>query len=1079
MSTDHPPDDVLRDYLNGKVPAPEASPIEAHLGGCEACAARLESLAIGTDSFRERVRDAALTATAEEGGSSIDGFTIGRAWCDAAIGTIVAGRYKLRQVLGEGGMGTVYLAEQIQPIRRQVALKLIRAGMDSRTVLARFDSERQALAIMDHPHIARVLDAGTTDTGHPFFVMELVKGVPLTEFCDQHRLNLPTRLNLFRQICGAVQHAHQKGIIHRDLKPTNILVEDHDGTPVPKVIDFGLAKATSGLQLTEQSLFTAIGTIAGTPLYMAPEQATFNALDVDTRTDIYALGVILYELLTGSTPIRRKSLHMAALDEVLRVIREDEPPIPSHRISSSEALASVAATRQVVPARLRRFVRGDLDWIVMKALAKERSRRYDSAIGLANDVERFLNDEPVTAGPPTTRYRTAKFIRRHRGQVVAAALIVLALVGGVVGTTLGLFKARQQANLANERAEGERTAKETAEAVLGFVEKKIFAAARPQGQDGGLGYDVKLADAIMAALPAIEQGFAPRPLVEARLHATIGQSFEYLGKPNLAAGQFAAARLLTTKHLGPDHLDTLNSMRKLATSYYHAGRHVEALKLREETLALMKARLGPDHPDTLNSMSNLADSYNDAGRHVDAVKLGEETLALMKARLGPDHPDTLNSMRSLADIYSDARRRAEAIKLGEETLALMKAKLSPDHPDTLNSMSNLAGVYSRTGRRPEALKLREETLGLRKAKLGPDHPDTLNSMRSLAFSFCDAGREAEALKLREETLALMKARLGLDHPNTLFSMSNLAGSYNDAGRRAEALKLREETLALRKAKLGPDHLDTLDSMDYLADSYNVTGREAEVLKLREETLALRKTRLGPDHPDTLNSTNNLADALLAAGRTTEAMPLLDMYTTAESQNLIASLKIAALWGWFGQEAKFATTRRRVLAAAQGSDDANVLVRTAKLSSILPSSDGAELAAALALARRAMEPIDETPFRFHRRLALGMAAYRAGDDSACDEALRGAEAAGPATSLVSDTAAFFRAMSLHRRGRVVEARQTATEAAAAMKPLPSDEKNPLTGNNATYEYLIVWLAFKEAKALIGFDAPPVPTASAAK
>ena len=342
------------------------------------------------------------------------------------LDAVIAGRYKVRQEIGKGGMGSVYLAEQTQPVRRQVALKLINPGMDSRTVLARFESERQALAMMDHPNIAKVLDAGTTDQGRPFFVMELVKGVPLTEYCDRHRLGLPERLALFRQICSAVQHAHQKGIIHRDLKPTNILVESHDDRPVPRVIDFGLAKATSGMRLSEHSLYSAFGSVAGTPLYMAPEQATFNALDVDTRADIYALGVILYELLAGSTPIPRETMKRAALDEMFRVIREVEPPTPSSRISSSDALPSLAASRHVEPSRLSRLVRGDLDWIVMKALAKERQRRYDSAIGLANDVERFTNHEPVSAGPPGAAYRARKFVRRNRGKVVAASLVLLA-----------------------------------------------------------------------------------------------------------------------------------------------------------------------------------------------------------------------------------------------------------------------------------------------------------------------------------------------------------------------------------------------------------------------------------------------------------------------------------------------------------------------------------------------------------------------------------------------------------------------------------------------------------------------------
>ena len=365
------------------------------------------------DQPLEANTDPAATATASTASVSQPtvaerAFTQPGSADSALLDTVIAGRYKLRQEIGEGGMGTVYLAEQTQPVSRQVALKLIKAGMDSKTVLARFETERQALALMDHPNIARVLDAGTTEHGRPFFVMELVKGIPLTSYCDQHRLELSERLALFRQICSAVQHAHQKGIIHRDLKPTNILVESHDGKPVPKVIDFGLAKATSGIRLSDHSLFTAFGTVAGTPLYMAPEQAAFNALDVDTRADIYALGVILYELLTGSTPIQRDTLKRAALDEMLRLIREVEPPTPSSRISTSLALPSIAANRHVPPVQLSRLVRGDLDWIVMKALAKERNRRYESAIGLANDIERFTNHEPVERGAAHGRLPDAK-----------------------------------------------------------------------------------------------------------------------------------------------------------------------------------------------------------------------------------------------------------------------------------------------------------------------------------------------------------------------------------------------------------------------------------------------------------------------------------------------------------------------------------------------------------------------------------------------------------------------------------------------------------------------------------------------
>ena len=1010
-------------------------------------------------------------------------------------GQIIAGRYTLREVLGEGGMGAVYRAEQSQPVKRQVALKLIKLGMDSRAVLARFDAERQALALMDHPNIARVYDGGATEANQPFFVMELVNGVSITDYCDQHRLPLRARLELFVAVCQAVQHAHQKGIIHRDLKPGNVLVTEVDGRPTPKVIDFGVAKATK-FDLTDQSLADT-GAVVGTPEYMSPEQADPSSMDIDTRTDVYALGVILYELLAGSPPLDAKQFKRGAILEMLRMVREVDPPRPSTKVSTSDALPNIAARRAIDPADLKRALRGDLDWIVMKALEKDRTRRYETANGFAADVMRHLANEPVVAAPPSRSYQLRKFVRKHRAGVIAASLVLLALVAGVAGTTWGLFEARRAADaerlarldaqenekkavaaaegerlakidaqenekkavaaaegerlakidaqnkkrLAEENekkalaaADAEKKAKETVEGVLGFVENRVFAAARPKGLAGGLGYDVRLADAMTAALPSIKKDFPDKPLVEARLRETIGISFLSLGKPQIAVGQFELARSLHGRHLGPDHPETLRSTANLATSYAALGRHAEALKLREQTLAMRKARLGPDHPDRLRSMARLATSYAALGRHAEALKLREETLALSEARLGPDHLETLGSMANLATSYADL------------------------------------------GRHAEALKLREETLAMRKARLGPDHPDTLGSMANLATSYADLGRHAEALKLREETLAMRKARLGPDHPDTLGSMANLATSYAALGRHAEALKLREETLALRKARLGPDHPDTLRSMARVANSYAALGRHAEALKLREETLALRKARLGPDHPDTLTSMNNLAGALMAAGRTPEALPLLEKSSASDPRDMLASLRVAALRAWLGQEEEFGAVRRRALALARGTDDVVLAGRVAKLSSILPAPDRAELDAALALGRTAAKPGDEAPYRPYRLLALGMAAYRAGDDPACDAALLAAGEASKDIPAVTITSAFYRAMSLHRRGRTDEARKLATEAAATMKPLPADARNPLAGG-ADHDDLILWLAYKEAKALIQFDGPPAAPAPA--
>jgi serine/threonine protein kinase/formylglycine-generating enzyme required for sulfatase activity len=393
------------------------------------------------------------------GGATVDsapGLPETQADPTARVGAILAGKYKLIEEIGEGGMGTVFMAQQTEPVKRAVAVKVVKAGMDSRAVLTRFEAERQALAMMDHPNIAKVLDAGTTDGGRPFFVMELVKGTPITRYCDEHRLTPRQRLELFVPVCQAIQHAHQKGIIHRDIKPSNVLVALYDDRPVPKVIDFGVAKA-AGQTLTDKTLMTGFGAIVGTPEYMSPEQASLNNLDIDTRSDVYSLGVLLYELLTGTTPVDKKSLGKAAVLEILRIVREVEAPRPSAKLSTLDTLPTVAANRGTEPAKLSRLMKGELDWLVLKALEKDRTRRYETANALSRDIQRYLADEVVEARPPSVGYRVSKFVRRHKGQVIAASLVLLALLAGLAGTAWQAIRAEQaRADEADQRTAAEK-----------------------------------------------------------------------------------------------------------------------------------------------------------------------------------------------------------------------------------------------------------------------------------------------------------------------------------------------------------------------------------------------------------------------------------------------------------------------------------------------------------------------------------------------------------------------------------------------------------------------------------------------
>lgn len=728
------------------------------------------------------------------------------------------GPYKLLEPLGEGGMGTVWIAEQTQPIQRRVALKLIRADLDSRQVAARFEAERQALAMMDHPNIAQIFDGGMTSfpgaasagsgdsppSGRPYFVMELIRGTAITHYCDEHQLSIRARLELLATICGAVQHAHQKGIIHRDLKPSNVLVAHDDTVPVPKIIDFGIAKAV-GQRLTDRTMHTALTQVVGTPLYMSPEQAALNHLDVDTRSDIYSLGVLLYEMLTGSTPFEQAHLQSVAFDEMRRILQEEEPPRPSvHVTTRGAAWSTVSKRRGSDPRQLATTLRGELDWIVMKCLEKDRRRRYQSASDLAADLRRYLAGEVVLACPPSLRYRLAKFARRHRVAVLATTFVCGSLIVGITGTSVGLLKAHEQRRLAETNAEryklaaaAETKARRTAEereaetrAVLEFVETKVFAAARPPRQAGGLG-DVSLRAALQAAEQHIASSFLDQPLIEARLRMSLGISYSHLGAAAEAQTQCQRARDLYTAKLGPHHPDTLASLHNLAICYQALGQNTAALQLNEEVLALRRRHLPVQHPDTLKSIHSLSNNLYALERHAEALELRRELLPVVRETYGHAHLETLHAQHNLAASYLAQGRFEEALQEFQQVMKSYESRYST-HPDALLVRTNLGICLGRLGRHDEALAEQENAWQLRIKLLGPDHPETLQSMINVAAGHANLGRLEKALEIAQQALPLLEKRRGPSHPETLFCLANSALFLMDLGRDEEALPLFDE-----------------------------------------------------------------------------------------------------------------------------------------------------------------------------------------------------------------------------------------------------------------------------------------------
>jgi tetratricopeptide (TPR) repeat protein len=849
----------------------------------------------------------------------------------------VVGPYRLMEQIGEGGMGLVFVAEQLQPVRRKVALKVIKPGMDTREVVARFEQERQALALMDHPHIARVLDAGTTETGRPFFVMELVKGVPITTYCDEQRLTPRERLGLFVHVCQAVQHAHQKGVIHRDLKPSNVLVASHDGTPVVKVIDFGVAKAV-GPKLTDRTVYTYVEQLIGTPLYMSPEQAGLSSLDVDTRTDVYALGVLLYELLTGTTPFELGQL--SRVDEMRRIIREQEPPRPSLRISTlGPVAATVSASRRSDPHHLRRLLRGELDWIVMKCLEKDRNRRYESAAGLAHDVERYLNHEPVRAGPPGAAYRLGKLLRRHRGPVLAATLVLTALLAGLAGTAWGLVRAERARQREADRAEAEarqraradaerdraEEEKRIAEAVRRFFLVNLLRQADPRTQADALrlaGGEFEAQDnpsvrelldraAVELTADGIEAQFPGQPRVQAEVLWTVGFAYLGVGDYDKAIDHLSRARDGSRRALGPHHPKTLATLRTLADAYRRAHKPEQAVPLLEQVRDVQVAELGADHPITLATLDQLAGAVCFAGKPDKAIALFEQVLDARRVVLGPDHLDTLGTLHNLAVAYQRAGKLAEALPRFEQVYDALVGSLGPDHPNTLGALDNLASAYAASGKLDRAVPLFEETLRLRRARLGPDHPDTLLSMTRLGVSYGKVGRGSEGLALLEEALALARKRPG-SMPAIL--PRALVEAYDHGSQYDRSEPLYRDLVEQARKRHGPSHSQTARALNELGRNLLRQRKGVEAEQALRACLAQREKHR-PRAWTTFETRALLGASLLVQKKHTEAEPLLwagyqGLKARADKNSPANSLRLREALDWLIE-----------LAEAQGNAEA--------------------------------------------------------------------------------------------------------------------------------------------------------------
>jgi len=822
----------------------------------------------------------------ELGGSAPDEPSAGRRIDD----------FELVRQLGRGGMGEVWEAEQLAPVRRRVALKLIRPGLDSERLLARFESERQALALMNHPHIARVFDGGTTSGGRPYFVMEYVSGEPITSYCDRVRASIDERLSLYVEVCEGVQHAHHRGIVHRDLKPSNILVSLEDGRPGPKIIDFGIARALTD-PLSGESYLTEYGEFVGTPEYMSPEQAGGDPADVDTRADVYALGVLLHELLAGARPLESETLRNLGVIELLRVVREVEPPPAGDRLEAlpPDALERTAAQRGETAAGLVRRVRGDLEWIVAKAIEKERERRYGSPQELAADIRRHLADEPVSAGPPSTGYRLRKLVRRHRGAVAAGLLVALSLVAGAGLSLWQAIRATRAERAARAEAE---TARQVSDFLIGLFERSDPGIAQ--------GSDPTAKEILERGRQKLETELAGQPLIRARLQATIGGILRKLGHYEEARPLIESSLELRLRELPEGHPDRAHAVLNLARLEAEVAHDERAEELFREAQAGLAQALGPEHPETLDARVELADVVKRRGRYEEAVELyrasadalarvvGPEdklvghawsgagnalyrlgrleeaeqahrrALAIYEKTVGPDHPSVALVLGNLTGTLAPMGRYEEAKAAGRRALEIHEKVYGPEHRFVATALTNLATVYGGNGELDEAERLLLRGLEIRKKVFGESSPETGIDYKNLGhLAMLKADYEAAESYL-ERSLEIDESRLGPEHPRVAWNLGALGGLALRRARWDEAERLLARALELLRAKAGAPPAEIARIERDLARTALGQGRvdiAAEHARAAEEALAAS----GPENPTLPSVWQTLGDVLTTRG----------------------------------------------------------------------------------------------------------------------------------------------------------------------------------------------------------------------